>query len=347
MVKNDPSESTSLNSKILPKLPCLRVPYEESSVYSTYDPRTSSINDVGHIPPSHSFVLEEGDILFIPKHYWHFVETVTDLSLSVNLWLPYPLPQQPSFMPSIIIPEQTDTKEITAEEVNSKVKETSEEEKLKSEERKKVKEYLSTDTHSRLLEAATRFVFGALKGSIQNLFDTDDVTAGWINPSEQDGTLDSTWNVPSCSGKDIDGDSGEDDDDNKEEEGKGEEKGEEENMSVAKEINMPDGSKNEAAMRHLAYFANSLFDSRHALDDLDDVKYDDNEKSRKEHERSRRMKRGGYSSQEINGVDWKAEEDRNEAYKGMHGKCFEAFLKRFVSALLEQKRIEKCLHESL
>ena len=362
IAQGDPSETSTARSKIFPKLPCLRVPYEESSVYSTYDPRTSSINDVGHIPPSHSFVLEEGDILFIPKHFWHFVETVTDLSLSVNLWLPYPLPQQPSFMPSRTIPEQTDTKKTTGEELNLKVKEASEENKLKSEDLEKAyNKYISSDEHSRLLEAATRFVFGALKGSIQNVFDTDDVTAGWINPSEQEGTLDSTIE-PSCGGREDDRDSNEDedddyddndnndddrdeDDDNDDDDDDDDEEREGENMSAAKEINMPEGSKNKAAMRHLAYLASSLFMAQHLFETVE-VNYEGNEKTRKECERSRRTKRGGYSNQVIIGIDGKAKESTDEKF-GKHSKHFEKFLKRFVNALLEPERIEKCLMESL
>ena len=33
--------------------------------------------------------LEPGDVLFIPKHWWHFVEAM-DTSLSVNVWVDAP-----------------------------------------------------------------------------------------------------------------------------------------------------------------------------------------------------------------------------------------------------------------
>ncbi|CAN0252494.1 unnamed protein product, partial [Ectocarpus sp. 8 AP-2014] len=33
--------------------------------------------------------LEPGDVLFVPKHWWHFVEA-TDTSLSVNVWVDTP-----------------------------------------------------------------------------------------------------------------------------------------------------------------------------------------------------------------------------------------------------------------
>jgi hypothetical protein len=34
--------------------------------------------------------LGPGDVLFVPRHWWHFVRSETD-SVSVNLWLPHPL----------------------------------------------------------------------------------------------------------------------------------------------------------------------------------------------------------------------------------------------------------------
>lgn len=33
--------------------------------------------------------LEPGDVLFVPKHWWHFVEAV-DTSLNVNVWVDAP-----------------------------------------------------------------------------------------------------------------------------------------------------------------------------------------------------------------------------------------------------------------
>lgn len=33
--------------------------------------------------------LEPGDVLYVPKHWWHFVEAV-DTSLSVNVWVDAP-----------------------------------------------------------------------------------------------------------------------------------------------------------------------------------------------------------------------------------------------------------------
>lgn len=49
----------------------LRIPYEESSVYSEYDPLASS-----NVPPDLDVLLCPGDVLVVPKHWWHFVSTV-------------------------------------------------------------------------------------------------------------------------------------------------------------------------------------------------------------------------------------------------------------------------------
>jgi hypothetical protein len=70
--------------KLCSDIPSTRIPYEESTVYSAYDPLLSS----AHIPADVEIELNAGDVLFVPKHYWHFVQTTSDISLAINLWLP-------------------------------------------------------------------------------------------------------------------------------------------------------------------------------------------------------------------------------------------------------------------
>lgn len=50
----------------------VRMPFEESTVYSNYDPRKNQT-----IAPDFEVILGPGDVLIIPKHWWHYVETVS------------------------------------------------------------------------------------------------------------------------------------------------------------------------------------------------------------------------------------------------------------------------------
>jgi hypothetical protein len=59
----------------------IRFPYEESSVYSSYDPLC------GDLTPDFEILLSPGDILLVPKNWWHFVYTESDIALSVNAWI--------------------------------------------------------------------------------------------------------------------------------------------------------------------------------------------------------------------------------------------------------------------
>ena len=76
-----PPEQTSL-------LYATRIPYEESSVFSEVNilnPDLCKHRKFKQTTP-HVIMLEEGDVLFVPKHWWHFVYS-TETSISVNTWL--------------------------------------------------------------------------------------------------------------------------------------------------------------------------------------------------------------------------------------------------------------------
>ncbi len=60
-----------------------RIPYEESSIYGEVSLDNKNILP----PPAFDILLEEGDLLVLPKHWWHHVETISDESMSVNLWV--------------------------------------------------------------------------------------------------------------------------------------------------------------------------------------------------------------------------------------------------------------------
>lgn len=66
-----------------------RIPYEESSVYcyeSFYSPNERSLEDLSNLKCC-KVDLEPGQILIVPRNWWHYVETM-DTSLSINLWVP-------------------------------------------------------------------------------------------------------------------------------------------------------------------------------------------------------------------------------------------------------------------
>lgn len=63
-----------------------RIPYEESSVFAAggADARGSSLG--GEVQACET-MLQAGELLFVPKHWWHRVTTESDWALSINSWL--------------------------------------------------------------------------------------------------------------------------------------------------------------------------------------------------------------------------------------------------------------------
>ncbi|KAK7012354.1 Cupin superfamily protein [Halocaridina rubra] len=68
-----------------------RIPYEESSIYSKVGfPRPCLISHPELcLSTPYVVTLKPGDVLFVPKHWWHFVENL-ELSVSINTWLEIP-----------------------------------------------------------------------------------------------------------------------------------------------------------------------------------------------------------------------------------------------------------------
>ncbi|CAF0719944.1 unnamed protein product [Adineta ricciae] len=64
-----------------------RIPYEESSVYIDIEP--SVLDRLKNIDV-YDVTLEPGDVLFVPKHWWHFVSSLDSVTISVNSWLKQP-----------------------------------------------------------------------------------------------------------------------------------------------------------------------------------------------------------------------------------------------------------------
>lgn len=68
----------------------VRVPYEESTIYSSinlFSPSEDEVKLLKNIPGAKIVILEPGDVLLVPKSWWHYVESL-NLSVSVNVWLP-------------------------------------------------------------------------------------------------------------------------------------------------------------------------------------------------------------------------------------------------------------------
>ena len=76
-----------------PNLQATRVPYEESSVYSRINfERFGASGEPPQLEGTtrpHIVVLQPGDVLLVPRHWWHHV-TNLELSVSVNTWLERP-----------------------------------------------------------------------------------------------------------------------------------------------------------------------------------------------------------------------------------------------------------------
>nr|CAB3254555.1 HSPB1-associated protein 1 [Phallusia mammillata] len=66
-----------------------RLPYEESSVFSQVNMLNPDVNKHKRFSRAHPYIvtLEPGDLLFVPHHWWHFVENL-ELSISINAWFP-------------------------------------------------------------------------------------------------------------------------------------------------------------------------------------------------------------------------------------------------------------------
>ncbi|KAM8703370.1 hypothetical protein ACLKA7_008057 [Drosophila subpalustris] len=68
-----------------------RIPYEESSVYCLENFYAPAPNKLSHYEQfqgqAYHCILHPGDVLIVPRHWWHYVEAV-ETSLSVNYWVP-------------------------------------------------------------------------------------------------------------------------------------------------------------------------------------------------------------------------------------------------------------------
>ncbi|MBN3325482.1 HBAP1 protein, partial [Atractosteus spatula] len=66
-----------------------RIPYEESSVFSkvnVVNPDCSQFPAFGHAKPR-VVTLKPGQVLFVPRHWWHYVESIDPITVSINSWI--------------------------------------------------------------------------------------------------------------------------------------------------------------------------------------------------------------------------------------------------------------------
>ncbi|CAL9689757.1 unnamed protein product [Knipowitschia caucasica] len=66
-----------------------RIPYEESSIFSQVDVLNPDLRRFGDFrgARAHTVTLQPGQVLFVPRHWWHYVESLSPVTVSVNSWI--------------------------------------------------------------------------------------------------------------------------------------------------------------------------------------------------------------------------------------------------------------------
>ncbi|XP_028249090.1 HSPB1-associated protein 1 homolog isoform X2 [Parambassis ranga] len=66
-----------------------RIPYEESSVFSQVDVLHPDLRRCPAFASArpHVVTLQPGQVLYVPRHWWHYVESVDPITVSVNSWI--------------------------------------------------------------------------------------------------------------------------------------------------------------------------------------------------------------------------------------------------------------------
>ncbi|XP_037645882.1 HSPB1-associated protein 1 homolog isoform X1 [Sebastes umbrosus] len=66
-----------------------RIPYEESSVFSQVDVLRPDLSRFPAFPGAraHVVTLQPGQVLFVPRLWWHYVESLDHVTVSVNSWM--------------------------------------------------------------------------------------------------------------------------------------------------------------------------------------------------------------------------------------------------------------------
>ncbi|XP_061580284.1 HSPB1-associated protein 1 homolog [Cololabis saira] len=71
------------------KLYPTRIPYEESSVFSSVDVLHPDLTrfPAFQLARKHVVTLHPGQVLYVPRHWWHYVESIDPVTVSVNSWI--------------------------------------------------------------------------------------------------------------------------------------------------------------------------------------------------------------------------------------------------------------------
>ncbi|XP_040858904.1 HSPB1-associated protein 1 isoform X2 [Ochotona curzoniae] len=66
-----------------------RIPYEESSVFSKVNVVNPDLNRFPQFQKAqrHVVTLSPGQVLFVPRHWWHYVESIDPVTVSINSWI--------------------------------------------------------------------------------------------------------------------------------------------------------------------------------------------------------------------------------------------------------------------
>uniref|UniRef100_A0A3P9MFF7 Hspb associated protein 1 n=1 Tax=Oryzias latipes TaxID=8090 RepID=A0A3P9MFF7_ORYLA len=72
-----------------PNLYPTRIPYEESSVFSSVHVQSPDLKRFPAFGAAQAYIvtLQPGQVLYVPRHWWHYVESVDPVTVSVNTWI--------------------------------------------------------------------------------------------------------------------------------------------------------------------------------------------------------------------------------------------------------------------
>jgi hypothetical protein len=166
-----------------------RIPYEESSIYadiSKFDPKIES--HLQRHPPDQCERLISNDLLHLPKHWWHYVTTVSHLS-SAAFTPPPSFSLSISLIHSLIV--LIDQESEISISINMWIPQKENEEAAEAEAAEGTGDGKASlghdDRYDQITESLCRFIFGSVLDAVYHSNQTIplDDTEGWYSPSEK------------------------------------------------------------------------------------------------------------------------------------------------------------------